>query len=104
MYVSGFFKIPPVGAVLLSVASWSAISLPWIPTWLGIHTKLILVPADLLTRTCPYLRNGGKNLKKETAVLPDRNLVLGTSSLRRRTTGPRPTDYVVTCTQVPIRL
>ena len=45
--VSGLLMSPPVGAVLLSIASWSATSFPWIPTWLGIQIKLIFVPSEL---------------------------------------------------------
>ena len=37
--------LPLLGEVHPSAASLSASSLPWIPQWLGIHAKLIFVPA-----------------------------------------------------------
>ena len=42
----------PSSALLLELASWSAISLPRMPTWLGIQCRIILVPADLKLLIC----------------------------------------------------
>ena len=41
---------------LMFVASWSAISLPRIPTCEGIYVNVILVPADFRFIICYYLR------------------------------------------------
>ena len=50
------FTIFVIDFVLMFVASWSAISLPRIPTCEGIYVNVILVPADFRFIICYYLR------------------------------------------------